>query len=142
MVAIIIGTHGSFSEQILRSAEMIFGKQENVSSITFETGEGPDDLVIKYKTKLEKMDCKEGVLFLVDLFGGSPFNAASRVVTESENENMDIVTGINLPMLLEVYGARSFSGIKELVNIAKQAGSEGIKSLKDVLSEQEDEEIL
>jgi len=142
MVAIIIGAHGSFSKQIFRSAEMIFGKQENVSSVTFETGEGPEDLEVKYKTKIEQMDCKDGVLFLVDLFGGSPFNAASRVVTESENENMDIVTGINLPMLLEVYGARSFSGIKELVNIAKQAGSEGIKSLKDVLSEQEDEEIL
>lgn len=142
MVAIIIGTHGSFSQQILRSAEMIFGKQENVSSITFETGEGPDDLVVKYKTELAKMDCKDGILFLVDLFGGSPFNAASRVVTESKNENMDIVTGINLPMLLEVYGTRSSSVIKDLVNTAKQAGSEGIKSLKDVLSEQDDEETL
>ena len=140
MVDIIVGTHGSFSTQILRSAQMIFGKQENVSSVTFETGEGLEDLVEKYKNESEKLDCKDGVLFLVDLFGGSPFNAASRIV--SQNDNMDVLTGINLPMLLEVYGARSFSGIKELVNIAKQAGSEGIKSLKDVLSEQEDEEIL
>lgn len=142
MIAIIIGTHGNFSEQILKSAEMIFGKQENVSSVTFHPGEGPDDLVAKYKMELEKLDCKDGVLFLVDLFGGSPFNAASRIVTEEENPNIDIVAGINLPMLLEVYGARSFSSIKELVNTAKQAGNEGIKSLKEVLSEQEDEEIL
>jgi PTS system mannose-specific IIA component len=140
MVAIIIGTHGSFSEEILKSSEMIFGRQENVSSVTFKPGEGPDDLVAKYKVELEKLDCKDGVLFIVDLFGGSPFNAAIRIV--SENENMDIVTGVNLPMLLEVYGARSFSSIEELVSIGKQAGKEGIKSLKEVFSKQDDTEEL
>lgn len=142
MVAIIIGTHGDFSEQILKSSEMIFGKQENVSSVTFHPGEGPDDLVEKYKTELEKLDCKDGVLFLVDLFGGSPFNAASRIVTEEENKNMDIVTGINLPMLLEVYGSRNFSNVEELVSISKKAGNEGIKSFKEVFSQQEENEIL
>ncbi|AJA49682.1 PTS system mannose-specific EIIAB component [Clostridium pasteurianum DSM 525 = ATCC 6013] len=139
MTAIIIGTHGKFSKEILRSSEMIFGKQENVSAVTFEPGEGPDDLLEKYKKELEQLDSKEGTLFMVDLFGGSPFNAASRIV--AENENMDIVTGINLPMLLEVYGARSFSSIEELVNIAKQSACEGIKSLKEALLQQDDEEL-
>ncbi|APC39410.1 mannose/fructose/sorbose PTS transporter subunit IIA [Clostridium estertheticum] len=140
MVAIIVGTHGSFSKQILRSAEMIFGMQENVSSVTFETGEGLDDLVEKYKNESEKLDCKDGVLFLVDLFGGSPFNAASRIVTE--NDNMDVLTGINLPMLLEIYGSRGFSNLEELVSIGKRAGAEGIKSLREVFSETEDDEEL
>ncbi|MCB2360015.1 mannose/fructose/sorbose PTS transporter subunit IIA [Clostridium estertheticum] len=140
MVAIIVGTHGSFSKQILRSAEMIFGKQENVSSVTFETGEGLDDLVEKYKNESEKLDCKEGILFIVDLFGGSPFNAASRIVTE--NDDMDVLTGINLPMLLEIYGSRGFSNLEELVSIGKKAGAEGIKSLREVFSETEDDEEL
>lgn len=142
MVAIIIGTHGSFSEEILKSSEMIFGKQKNVSTVTFKPGEGPDNLIAKYKTELEKLDCKDGVLFLVDLFGGSPFNAASRIV--AENENMDIVTGINLPMLLEVYGARDFSSVEELVGISKHSGNEGIKSLNEVFSKQDndDDELL
>ncbi|MBU3176622.1 mannose/fructose/sorbose PTS transporter subunit IIA [Clostridium estertheticum] len=140
MVAIIVGTHGSFSKQILRSAEMIFGMQENVSSVTFETGEGLDDLVEKYKNESEKLDCKDGILFLVDLFGGSPFNAASRIVTE--NDNMDVLTGINLPMLLEIYGSRGFSNLEELVSIGKKAGAEGIKSLREVFSETEDDEEL
>lgn len=139
MTAIIIGTHGKFSQEILRSSEMIFGKQENVSAVTFEPGEGPDDLVVKYKKELENLDSKDGVLFMVDLFGGSPFNAASRIA--AENENMDIVTGINLPMLLEVYGARSFSSIEELVNVAKQSACEGIKSLNEILQQQDDEEL-
>ena len=138
MVAIIVGTHGSFSEQILRSAEMIFGKQENVSSVTFETGEGTEDLVGKYKKAEEKLDCKEGVLFLVDLFGGSPFNAASRVV--AEGDNMDVLTGINLPMLLEIYGSRGFSNLEELVSIGKKAGAEGIKSLREVLAQPDDDD--
>ena len=140
MVAIIVGTHGSFSKQILRSAEMIFGMQENVSSVTFETGEGIEDLVEKYKNESKKLDCKEGVLFLVDLFGGSPFNAASRVVTE--NDNMDVLTGINLPMLLEIYGCRGFSNLEELVSIGKKAGAEGIKSLREVLAQPDDDEEL
>ncbi|MFT8315959.1 MAG: mannose/fructose/sorbose PTS transporter subunit IIA [Clostridium sp.] len=139
MTAIIIGTHGKFSQEILRSSEMIFGEQENVSAVTFEPGEGPDDLVKKYKKELEELDLKEGVLFLVDLFGGSPFNAASRIV--SENENMDIVTGINLPMLLEVYGVRDSSNFQELVDTAKNAAKDGIKSLKEVLVQQEDDEL-
>lgn len=140
MVAIIIGTHGKFSEEILRSSEMIFGKQENVLSVTFEPGEGPEDLSKKYKKALGQLDCKGGVLFLVDLFGGSPFNAASIVV--SENENMDIITGVNLPMLLEIYGSKDFSSVEELVSIGKQAAMDGIKSLKEVLAQQEDDEIL
>ncbi|MCD2347094.1 PTS sugar transporter subunit IIA [Clostridium guangxiense] len=140
MVAIIVGTHGDFSQEILKSAEMIFGKQENVSAVTFKPGEGPDDLLKKYKREIEKLDCKDGILFMVDLFGGSPFNAASRVVTE--NKNMDIVTGVNLPMLLEVYGARAFSNVKDLVNIGKKAGNEGIKSLKEIFLQENDEETL
>lgn len=139
MTAIIIGTHGKFSQEILRSSEMIFGKQENVSAVTFEPGEGPDDLVVKYKKELENLDSKDGVLFMVDLFGGSPFNAASRIA--AENENMDIVTGINLPMLLEVYGVRDSSNFQELVDTAKNAAKDGIKSLKEVLVQEEDDEL-
>jgi PTS system mannose-specific IIA component len=139
MIAIIIGTHGKFSQEILRSSEMIFGKQENVSAITFEPGESADELVEKYKKAFGKLDCNDGVIFLVDLFGGSPFNAASRIV--AENENMDILTGVNLPMLLEIYGLRDSSNVKELVDIGKKAAYEGIKSFKEVLSNEDEDEL-
>lgn len=139
MIALIIGTHGKFSEEILRSSEMIFGKQENIATAIFEPGESPDDLVVKYKSAMEKLDCKDGVLFIVDLFGGSPFNAASRVV--AENDNMDIITGVSLPMLLEIYGSRSFSNISELIEIGKKAANEGIKSFKEMMVDQEEDEL-
>ncbi|WP_138206236.1 mannose/fructose/sorbose PTS transporter subunit IIA [Haloimpatiens lingqiaonensis] len=139
MVAIIIGTHGNFSEELVKSSEMIFGQQENVGYVTFKPGEGSDDLMDKYTKLLNKLDTEDGVLFLVDLFGGSPFNAASRIAIGKEN--MDIITGVNLPMLLEVYGSRSFSNLQELVNIAKNSGVESIKAFKEIMNSQEEDDL-
>lgn len=140
IVAIIIGTHGKFSKEILRSSEMIFGEQENIKAITFEPGESPDDLVKKYKKAINELEIHDGVLFMVDIFGGSPFNSANRIVVE--NANMDIITGINLPMLLEIYGSRSYSSLAELMSIGKKSACEGIKSLKEISQPQQDEDDL
>lgn len=63
---------------------MILGHQENVATITFLPGEGADDLMKKYEDTLESLQCEDGVLFMVDLFGGSPFDAASRIAVKSE----------------------------------------------------------
>lgn len=129
MVAIIIGTHGNFSEELVRSSEMIFGKQSNVSYITFKQGEGLETLVAKYNVAMDQLYTDDGVLFMVDLFGGSPYNAASMIALK--NENMDVVTGVNLPMLIETLGSMSFSNVKELKDVAITAGLASIKSLKD-----------
>ena len=138
MISVIIGTHGMFSEEILKSAEMIFGSQENVGSVTFKPGEGIDNLVEKYNNLINESDCKDGVLFMVDLFGGSPFNAASMLAMK--NDNMEIVTGVNLPMILEVLGSRDFSTLSELLSIAENAGKEAIKVLiKNLETYTEDE---
>jgi len=138
MISVIIGTHGIFSEEILKSAEMIFGTQENVGSVTFKPGEGVDDLVEKYNKLISELDCKDGVLFMVDLFGGSPFNAAS--ILAMKNDNMEIVTGVNLPMILEVFGGRDFSTLSELLAIAENAGKEAVKVLiKNFETNTEDE---
>lgn len=127
MIALIISTHGKFSEELVKSSEMIFGSQTNVGTVTFIPGEGTDDLVNKYNTLIDELDCKDGVLFMVDLFGGSPFNAAS--ILALKNDNTEIVTGINLPMLLEVFGSRDFSSLSELVDIAQSTGKDAIKQL-------------
>ena len=138
MISVIIGTHGMFSEEILKSAEMIFGKQENVSTVTFKPGEGVDNLVEKYNKLISELDCKDGVLFMVDLFGGSPFNAAS--IIAMKNDNMEIVTGVNLPMILESLGSRDFSSLSELLAIAENSGKEAIKVLiKNFQTDTEDE---
>lgn len=128
MVAIIVGTHGEFSREIVKSSEMIFGKQENIQYVTFNPGESADDLINKYESIMRELNYEDGLLFMVDLFGGSPYNAASRVAVKEEH--IDIVTGVNLPMLLEVFAVRDSISIEELVKVAETAGNMGIKSFK------------
>jgi PTS system mannose-specific IIA component/PTS system mannose-specific IIB component len=128
VIALIISTHGKFSEELVKSSEMIFGSQTNVGVVTFKPGEGIDNLVEKYNSLINnELDCKDGVLFMVDLFGGSPFNAAS--VLALKNKNMEIVSGVNLPMLLEVFGSKDFSSLSELVEIAQNSGKDAIRKL-------------
>jgi PTS system mannose-specific IIA component len=140
MISVIIGTHGIFSEEILKSAEMIFGAQENVGSVTFKPGEGIENLIEKYNTLIAELDSTDGVLFMVDLFGGSPFNAAS--IIAMQHENMEIVTGVNLPMILEVLGSRDFLSISELLTIAETSGKEAVKTLSKNLETDMEEEII
>jgi len=129
MIALIVGTHGKFSFELVRSAEMISGQQENLGVAAFEPGESMEDLAEKYEELMENLDCKDGVLFLVDLFGGSPFNVASRIAIN--HQSMDIISGVNLPMLLEIFGNRQDSSLFELVQMAKRAGSRSIKAFKE-----------
>ena len=140
MIALIIGTHGSFSEEIVKSSEMIFGSQKNVGVVTFKPGEGTDNLVDKYNNLINELDCTDGILFMVDLFGGSPFNAAS--ILALKNDNMEIVTGVNLPMLLEVFSSRDFSSLSELLAIAQTAGKDAIRQLVKQISTDLEEDDL
>ena len=140
MIALIIGSHGLFSEELLKSSEMVFGSQLNIATVTFKPGEGTDNLLEKYNDALSKLDCKDGVLFMVDLFGGSPFNAASTIAIK--NPNMEIVTGVNLPMLLEVFGSRDSSTLEELVSVAENAGKNSIKKLLKISTEDSKEDEL
>lgn len=130
-IAIVIGTHGASAEQLLKSTEMVIGQQDNVAFIDFVPGENADTLIVKFNQKLSELDTTNGVLFLVDFWGGSPFNAASRIV--QDKENMDIVTGVNIPMLVEVFMARDDNPeFTQLVSTAVETGQVGIKALKTV----------
>ena len=77
MVGIILASHGEFAKGILQSGTMIFGEQENVKAVTLMPSEGPDDLKAKMKDAIASFDNQDEVLFLVDLWGGTPFNQAN-----------------------------------------------------------------
>ena len=128
-IAIVIGTHGWAAEQLLKTAEMLLGEQENVGWIDFVPGENAETLIEKYTAQLEKLDTHSGVLFLVDTWGGSPFNAASRIVVDKEHH--EVVAGVNIPMLVETLMARDDNpSFDELVALAVETGREGVKALK------------
>ena len=128
-IAIVIGTHGWAAEQLLKTAEMLLGEQENVGWIDFVPGENAETLIEKYQGQLANLETSKGVLFLVDTWGGSPFNAASRIVVDKEN--YEVVAGVNIPMLVETLMARDDNpSFTELVNVAVETGREGVKALK------------
>ena len=128
-IAIVIGTHGWAAEQLLKTAEMLLGEQENVGWIDFVPGENAETLIEKYTAQLSKLDTNEGVLFLVDTWGGSPFNAASRIVVDKEHN--EVIAGVNIPMLVETLMARDDNpSFDELVALAVETGREGVKALK------------
>lgn len=116
MVGIIIASHGEFAKGLLQSSQMIFGEQENLVAVTFMPDEGPDDLRKHLLDAVESFGQGAQVLFLVDLWGGSPFNQANLIHEESP-ENTAIVSGMNLPLLLEALGARM--GMETASDVAK-----------------------
>ena len=132
MINLIVATHGKMSEETVNLTKMVLGESEQLEFVTFVPGEGPEDLIEKYNNIISKYDA-EGTLFLVDLFGGSPYNAACRVVAETKNT--DVITGVSVPMLLEVLDAREeTSDVSELVQVAKNSGINGIKIFSELFS--------
>lgn len=127
MVGIILASHGNFASGIMQSGSMIFGEQENVQAVTFQPNEGPDDLKAHLQEAVAKLDSDEQVLFLIDLWGGSPFNQANGLF-EDHKDKWAIVTGLNLPMLIEAYGSRlSMDSAQEIAAHIIEAGRDGVK---------------
>lgn len=127
MVGIILASHGAFADGIKQSGSMIFGEQEKVESVTFMPNEGPDDLKAKLEAAVASFGDDDEVLFLVDLWGGSPFNQANGIF-EQHKDKMAIVTGLNLPMLIETYASRlSMNTAHEIAAHVMVEGRKGVK---------------
>ena len=120
---------------------MIFGEQEKVQVVTFMPNEGPDDLYAKFNNAVAQFDADDEVLVLADLWSGSPFNQASRVMGENPERKFAIITGLNLPMLIQAYTERMMdanAGVDAVVaNIIKEA-KEGVKALPEELNPAEE----
>ena len=100
MVGIILASHGEFANGILQSGSMIFGEQKDVKAVTLQPSEGPDDLRAKMEEAISTFENQDEVLFLVDLWSGTPFNQANLLLNGHE-DHWAIVTGLNLPMLID-----------------------------------------
>lgn len=127
MVGIILASHGDFAEGILQSGAMIFGEQENVKAVTLHPSDSPDDLKVRMIAAIESFDDKEQIIFLVDLWGGTPFNQANNLC--GEHPNWAIVSGLNLPMLIEAYSSRlSSESAHEIATQILEPAREGINT--------------
>lgn len=106
MVSIVLASHGALAAGIMESGGMIFGPQENVAAVALTPDMGPDDMHRKLLDAISDFADQEHVLFLVDLWGGTPFNQVSRILEEEQHEDWVALTGLSLPMLIAAYGSR------------------------------------
>jgi PTS system mannose-specific IIB component len=122
-IGIVIASHGEFADSIKQSGSMIFGEQEKVQSVTFMPSEGPEDLRAKLEKAIATFDPEDEVLFLVDLWGGSPFNQVNGIF-EKNKERRAIIAGLNLPMLIQAYTER-FNATARVHEVAANIIKEG-----------------
>jgi len=129
MVGMLIVTHGRLGEGLLDAMQMIAGPQEKVDSVSLKEGDSIDELKERILNAVKILDDGSGVLVFVDMFGASPSNAAAYLL----DENVEVITGVNLPMLLEIVSFRESNSLQELSANAMTAGVESIKNLTKLL---------
>lgn len=121
MVGIIAISHGTFVKALIDSVEMIYGKLDKIQAICLQKGESTDSLNTKIELKIKELDTDE-ILILVDLLGGTPYNASSFWI---KNPRINVVTGINMPMLLEILPHRN-EGLERVSEIAQESAKNGV----------------
>jgi PTS system mannose-specific IIA component len=130
MVNIVIVSHADLGDALIRAVEMIAGQAEGLYSVSLFPGDSPEGLGEKLEAALQEIEGQE-TLVLIDLFGGTPYNVAACQVLK---ENVECVTGANLPMLLELVTSRDGASLPELAKEIAQAGQESVKNLGPMLS--------
>ena len=119
---IIVVSHADYGSAILRTAEFILGPLSDCTSISVDVGQEVPETVRRLKDAAERLDKGAGVIVLTDMFGGTPTNLALSLLSSL---NVEVVTGVNLPMLLKVFSSRTLP-LAELAEVASEAGVKGI----------------
>lgn len=119
---IIIVSHADYGSALLRTAEFILGPLNDCSSISVDVAHEVSETVRRLNDAAERLDKGAGVIILTDMFGGTPTNLALSLLG---NHQIEVVTGVNLPMVLKVFGARR-TPLAELAQLAGEAGTRGI----------------
>jgi PTS system mannose-specific IIB component len=141
MVGIILASHGEFANGILQSGSMIFGEQKDVKAVTLQPSEGPDDLRAKMEEAISTFENQDEVLFLVDLWSGTPFNQANLLLNGHE-DHWAIVTGLNLPMLIEAYAMRmSTDSAHEIATHICEVARDGVNIRPEELEPKKEEAV-
>lgn len=124
MLGIIIITHGCLAQTLLNTVENIIGKQTDVVAINFEVDESFESL--KQKVSNTVRSFVDGCIIFTDIFGGSPCNVCIEFLSDPK---VRVITGVNIPMLLEAFNNRNCTDIKLLAN---KVITVGCKSIIDV----------
>ncbi|SHJ16690.1 PTS system, N-acetylgalactosamine-specific IIA component [Clostridium cavendishii DSM 21758] len=129
MVGIIVTGHGNFATGLLSSMKLIAGEQQNVVGIDFTEQDTTETLEEKLVTAVSNFE--SDVLMLCDLAGGSPFRVAALLKNSTTNKNIEVISGTNLPMLLETALMSNGMKLYELASFAINSGNEGIAKFEN-----------
>lgn len=131
MIGLVLVTHGRLAEEFVAAMEHVVGPQENTRTICI----GPDDDMEQRRqdilTAVAEVDAGAGVVLLTDMFGGTPSNLAISIM---EQATVEVIAGINLPMLIKLASVRSDLELQEAVEQAQDSGRKYISVASKVLS--------
>jgi PTS system mannose-specific IIA component len=130
MVGIVIVTHLRLGEELLAVAELIVGKLKQFDAVSIDPSEGVEEIREKISASIRKVDRGEGVLVLTDMFGGTPSNISLSFLEESK---IEVITGVNLPMLLKLSTYEGDGDLAELAQFIKTYGQKNINLASEIL---------
>ena len=125
MIGILVVTHGQLARELVTSAEMIVGEIPNVAPVSIGWHDDPDDAQEEIREGIERVQTGDGTVVLTDMFGGTPSNLSLAFL---EKDRVEVVTGVNLPMLIKLVSLRS-AGDVELEKAARQISAQGKESI-------------
>ena len=132
MIGMVLVTHGQLAAEFVRAMEHVVGMQADVEAICI----GPEDDMEARRADIAaaiaKVDSGAGVVLLTDLFGGTPSNLA---ISLMEPGRVEVIAGVNLPMLIRLEGARKMMKVQAAVAAARDAGRKYISVASEVLGE-------
>ena len=132
MIGLVLVTHGRLADEFVTAMVHVVGPQERVAAIAI----GPDDDMEERRadiaTAIAEVDAGRGVIVLTDLFGGTPSNLA---ISLMERGRVEVIAGMNLPMLIRLGSARSKMKVVDAVAAAREAGRKYITVASEVLGE-------
>ena len=131
MVGVIIVTHGQVGLEMLRTAQEIVGRIERAEAVTIEAAEKIERARTRIEAAIKRVSTGAGVLILTDMFGGTPSNLGLSFLDKGA---LEVVTGVNLPMLIKLPSLREGTSLRELADRLSKYGQKNILVASEFLA--------
>lgn len=130
MIGLILVTHGHLADQFVEAMEHVVGKQTGVETVCIGPNDDMEQRRAEIAKAIETVDMGMGIIILTDLFGGTPSNLAISLLDAG---HVEVIAGINLPMLIRLAGARKSMSVADAVAAAQSAGRNYITVASELL---------
>lgn len=132
MIGMILVTHGKLAEHFIDAMEHVVGKQDAIATICIGPNDDMEQRRREIAEAIREVDSGDGAIILTDLFGGTPSNLAISLLDAGR---VEVIAGINLPMLIRLAGARKAMNVVDAVQAAQQAGRNYITVASEFLGQ-------